>query len=191
MFGERMLGPQITEEVGEVFEDWHWNRMLGGRTIALESQARPNLLPAQDVWAALDPKLDAYLDLDDSSRQRLKIAGQWYWIAEAQADPVMSFISYWLVLESLELGENANIAPLRRRLATLIGVDEKLVKEPIGRLNGIRSGLIHGSMRSVSDHQLERVRVLATSILRHRTLGDLEAEDVERLRRALFHASEV
>ena len=57
MFGERMLGPLITEEVGEVFEDWHWNRKLGGRTVALESQARPNLLPAQEVWGPLNPKL--------------------------------------------------------------------------------------------------------------------------------------
>ncbi|WLQ05795.1 hypothetical protein [Arthrobacter oryzae] len=186
MFGERMLGPLITEEVGEVFEDWHWNRMLGGRTVALESQARPSLLPAQEVWGQLEPKISAYLELDDVSRQRLKIAGQWYWLAESQADRVMGFISYWLVLESLELGENANIAPLRRRLAAILDVDEHLVKEPVGRLNGIRSGLVHGSVRSVDEKQLGRVRTLAAAVLRHHALGSLAEADIEQLRGALF-----
>lgn len=185
-YGERLLGPLLTEEVGEVFDDWHWNRRLGGRTVALESQANMKMLSGQQLSDSLRAAVDRQLGLADESRASLRVAAQWYWEAESQSDPGLAFASYWLVLEALELGQNANIRPLRVAFSAMLDFDENDIKVPIGRLYGQRSALLHGDVRAVDENQVARIRTLATALLHKHLFGAVPDDRVKEVREVLL-----
>jgi hypothetical protein len=79
MYGERLIGPLITEEVGEVFEDWHWNRLLGGRSVSIESQARAEVIDANQLGQRLKTAMITHIDKAPDERNRIRVAAQWYW----------------------------------------------------------------------------------------------------------------
>lgn len=185
-YGDRLLGPILTEEVGELFDDWHWNRRLGGRTVALESQAKMRTISGHQLVDALRSVVDRQLGLTEQSRASARVAAQWYWEAESQSDPGLGFASYWLVLEALELGENANIRPLRLAFSAMLGCNEDDVKEPLGRLYGERSGLLHGNIRAVDANEVAKVRVLAGALLHKHLLGDVSDDRVKEVRHVLL-----
>jgi hypothetical protein len=119
----------------------------------------------------LELAVEAQISRDAASRARLRVASQWYWTAEAEADPVQKYIGYWLVLEALALGEGSDIRPLRESLSTILRVSVTSVKVPLGRLYGTRSGLVHGSVRSVDPGKVAKVRALAIALLEYHTLN--------------------
>ena len=170
-FGERVIGPVLTEEVGEVFDDWHWNRQLGGRDVRLESQADLRVHRAEDIGAGLQRIFTAHIGRDESQALRVRVASRWCWEAETQADPIMRFVSYWLAIEALELGENANIAPLKDAVAALLGVTRSDVTTAIGRLYRSRNQLLHGKQRTVEAAEVDAVRTVAHTLLAHHSLG--------------------
>lgn len=171
IYGERVLGPVITEEVGEVFEDWHWNRLLGGRSVGMESQARLEQIDGNKFVERLSEVVDGHLHRPDKIRNRIKIASQWYWRAEAEPERVQQYIGYWLCIEALELEENSNIAPIKNRVAELLKVARDTVSVPIGRIYSIRNRLVHGTAREVDVEHVERVRALAVALLEFHGLG--------------------
>lgn len=183
--GERILGPVLTEEIGEVFDDWHWNRLLGGRTISLESQAAMRHLDGQEFAEVVGNSIEAHLDRPERERNRLKIAAQWYWRADAEPERVQRYIAYWLCIEALELGENASIAPVKRAVAEILGVDQRLIGQAVGRMHGIRSGLVHGSIREVSSEAALNVERVAVALLERRALGRVSEERANALRLAM------
>lgn len=185
-YGDRLLGPILTEEVGEVFDDWHWNRRLGGRTVALESQANMKMISGHQLSDSLRTAVDRQLELGDESRASARVAAQWYWEAESQSDPGLGFASYWLVLEALELGQNANIRPLRLAFSAMLGCNDDDLKEPLGRLYGERSGLLHGNVRVVDENQVVKVRALATALLHKHLFGDVPDDRVQEVRQVLM-----
>jgi hypothetical protein len=185
MYGERLLGPIITEEVGEVFDDWHWNRRLGGRTISLESQARLEVADGHEFSRRLRGVVDGWMDRSDEIRARIRIASQWYWRADAEADSIQRYISYWLCVEALELGENQNILPVKDAVANLLGVPRREVADAVGRIYGIRNRLVHGLIREVDAESLGKLRTLAVALLEHHTLGVVSEERLEGLRAAV------
>lgn len=182
LYGERLLGPTLTEEVGEVFQDWHWNRRLGGRTVAMESQARLEFLNGHEVGANIDQSLGRFVGLPDEERQRCRVAAQWYWRADSEVDPVQRYICYWLVVEALELGEKVNIYPVKAAVARILSVDLQKVSEGVGRVYGLRSKLVHGVLREVSDDASTTVRALAAALLEDHTLGRVSVQRVASLR---------
>lgn len=185
LFGERLLGPMVTEEVGEVFPDWHWNRLVGGRTFSMEAQARLEVLDSSQLGSAIDEVLERARERDDESRSRVRVASQWYWRADADSDPVMKFLSYWLSIEALELGEKVNIGPVKDRVAALLSVSQTKVAEQVGRLYGLRSKLAHGTLRTVPEVELAAVSAVAHAILEHHVLGRVSEERRARLRDCL------
>lgn len=185
-YGTRLLGPILTEEVGEVFDDWHWNRRLGGRTVALESQAKMKMISGHQLSDSLRTAIDRQLELGDESRASARVAAQWYWEAESQSDLGLSFASYWLVLEALELGQNANIRPLRVAFSAMLGCEENELRVPIGRLYGERSALLHGDVRAVDENQVARVRTLAAALLHKHLFGDVPDDRVKDVRKVLL-----
>ncbi len=189
LFGERLLGPILTEEVGAVFEDWHWNRKLGGRSVATESQARQEHLDGRMFVERVGPAIDRLLQFNDEQRQRVRVASQWYWRAESEADNVIRFVGYWLVLEALELGEKANIGPLKSNIAKLLTVEKSAVTEQVGRLYGLRNKLLHGKQRVVTNEDVERVRALAVALLESHTLGKVSSGRLAALHDALSPSS--
>jgi len=91
----------ITEEAGETFDDWHWNRRLNTGLVSAESQAAMRQLEAGTITNEIVPLIEQYQDLPDNERRRLTLACQWYWRADAETDQTTRFISWWLVVESL------------------------------------------------------------------------------------------
>ncbi len=183
--GPRVVGPVLTEEVGEVFDDWHWNRWLAGRTVSLESQAQLEVVDGPEFMLQLSSAINRRQNLDDAARARTVIASEWYWQAEAEAEAVQRYIFYWLVVEALELKPNStDIGPVKRRVAALLQVDRHLVSGSIGRMYGIRGKLVHGSMRNVNSEQVDRVKALAHSLLEWHTRGSISQKRLVALRLA-------
>ncbi len=185
MYGERLVGPVVTEEVGEIFDDWHWNRLLGGRTVSMESQARPEVLDANILGHRLKTAMEGHIEKSPEERSRIRVAAQWYWHADAEPDLAQRYVSYWLCIEALELGENANIKPLKRKVARVLGVEMSVVSEAVGRMYGLRNGLVHGAIREVENNAVDRVSALAAVLLERRTLGQVSAHRLDELRARL------
>jgi hypothetical protein len=184
-YGARLLGPVLTEEVGELFEDGHWNRRLGGRHIRLESQANMQFIDGQAAVTFLSDILQRQTDRTEEQRRRTRIASQWYLRGSAEPDLSLSYIAYWLVLEALELKENANIAPLKKAVARLLQVQPQSISQQLGRLYATRSKLVHGSIRTVELEQLNDLRSVAVALLEWHSLGRLSSSNRSGLVSAL------
>ena len=178
LHGPRLLGLPLLEEIGEVFEDWHWNRRLDSVALATELQLRPRVVDSATFLAQVQPAMGRNQAMTETDRARFRLASQWYWLADAQADPVNRFIQYWLVVESLEM-PTTNISPVKARLAEIIG-------DSTGTASfvGIRGKLVHGNSSDVTTDELDRVRVLARVLLSSR-IGNAMPADVERIRQWL------
>lgn len=189
IFGPKLLGVRITEELGEVFDDWHWNRQLDGPTVALEAQSRLHLVNADLASAQIGAIFDANEGRSEEERARLRLAANWYWRADAEIDATQAYIAHWLTIEALEM-ESTNIAPVKRAVHDLIGGDSGMTAAGIGRLHGLRSKLVHGKSGSVSPRQLASVRAVALALLERRLLGILDEARREALRAAIVDANE-
>ncbi|WP_435736179.1 hypothetical protein V5D56_15445 [Cellulosimicrobium sp. PMB13] len=185
MYGARLLGPILTEEVGEVFEDWHWNRLLGGRSLGMESQARMEVLDGQRFIDLVGSAIEKRLELPAEERARLKVASQWYWRADSELDRVQKYIAYWLCIEALELGENANIKPVKLAVARILEIDHKAASAAVGEMYRIRNGLVHGVVRAVEKSALDRVEALAVVLLEEHSLGTVSDQRRDALRVAV------
>jgi hypothetical protein len=186
IYGDRLLAAVITEEVGEVFPDWHWNRLLSGRNVAWEGQARLDFLDARSVAAAISPIVERQAERDDQGRNRLRVAAQWYWRADRDADTSLRFLGYWLCIEALELGDSPNIAPIKSAAARILGVDFSDVSPGIGRIYGLRSKIAHGKIRDVRHEDIKQVRAVATALLEDHLLGTVSETRQNELRAAVL-----
>ncbi len=184
-YGERVLGPVVTEEVGEVFDDWHWNRFLGGRTVSMESQARLEVLNGHHFLRKLQAIIEDWSNRSDEMRARIRVASQWYWRADAEAELVQRYIAYWLCVEALELGENQNILPVKVAVASLLNVPRSQIADRVGRIYSIRNRLVHGVIREVDTEAVDRVRALAVALLEHHSLGAVSPARLQDLRAAV------
>ncbi|MFD6141774.1 hypothetical protein [Promicromonospora sp. NPDC060271] len=190
VYGERLLGAVLTEEVGEVFPDWHWNRLLGGRNVAMEAQARFESLDAHAVASTLDSANKLQAVRDDEQRARLRIAAQWYWRADRDADTPLRFLSYWLCIEALELaGNEYRITPIKAAVAAVLGVQDSDVALGVVRISNLRNKIAHGKVRDVSAGDIERVRSVAEALLEARLLGTISDARRASLRAAVLDPS--
>jgi len=179
MFGPRLLGIPLLEEIGEVFDDWHWNRRLDSVLLSTELQVRSAFLDPDAFVGAAGSFIAAYEGLSNEDQRRFSLACQWYWLADAEPDQVNRFIQFWLVIESLEMS-TTDIAPVKRRLATVLGTSDG-VSDFVGRLFGTRGTLVHGDSASVSSDDLDRVEALARILLTAR-VADVRVAAVPYLR---------
>ena len=180
LFGPRLLGLPLLEEIGEIFDDWHWNRRLDSVSFSTELQLRPEILKAEDFVDRIRPPLE-HNQANASEQRRFRLASQWYWLADAELDPVNRLIQLWLVIESLEM-ETTNIAPVKAWLGTLLGGDPGAASF-VGRLYGVRSALVHGNSSEVTTEQVQQVELLARSLLKAHMNESLPTAELEQLRR--------
>ena len=180
IFGARLLGIPLLEEVGEIFDDWHWNRRLDSLSLSTELQLRPEILNADDIIARIKPPLEHNQSATAEKRRRFRLASQWYWFADAELDPVNRFLQLWIVVETLEM-DNSNIAPVKARCAALLG-GTVATGQFVGRLYGLRSALVHGDADGVTTEHLRQVEVLARSLLKLHMNQSPSEDEIGQLR---------
>lgn len=183
-FGPRLLAMPLTEEVGEIFPDGHWNRRDYSGLFTVESQASVQQLKMTDVTEELSPLLEAEQSLSEEERKRMGLASLWYWRADAEPDRVVRFISWWVVVESLEM-RSANPSPVKKRLGHIFNNDQGVWGSIVGKLWRLRGELVHGDSSEVPEASLRNVETLARTLLTSRLLGQVPDE----LRTGLFVAA--
>lgn len=187
LWGERVLGPIITEEVGTIFDDWHWNRLLGGPTVAWEGQATVGVVSASDLRDALDVAFTTNRKYSEPERERLRIAAQWYWRADREQDRVMKFLSYWLCVEAVALEDGGHkIGPVKTMVAAILDTAENAIGG-IGRIYNVRGKIAHGHSRAVTGEALAGAKAIAEALLSRRLLGCVSRQRVAALRDCAIH----
>jgi hypothetical protein len=183
--GPRLLGIPLLEEIGQVFDDWHWNRRLDSVSLSTELQLRPQIVGAQAFAERMRRALDDNQSKTAEERRRFRLASQWYWLADAEPDPVSRFIYFWLVIESLEM-QTTNIAPVKARLKSLLGSSAD-TGSFVGRLYRQRGALVHGNSDEVASEVVHQVEVTARSLLRIR-MGERPSEEDVGLLKVWVHS---
>jgi hypothetical protein len=171
VYGERLIGALIAEEVVELFPDGHWNRKIISPSVGSESQLDIIMIEDSQI-EQMKKSIDTYQEFGESDRKNVALATDWFWKSERESDWVDRFIQLWVCLEALEM-PTTNIKPIAKQLATITPEDYIFWKEPIGRLFGKRSNLVHGISNEVDEHEIIILRGLAKILLSNR-LGKIE-----------------
>jgi hypothetical protein len=186
VWGERLIGAVITEEVGEVFSDWHWNRLIGGPTVLWEGQARLGVHDGRQIGEALNLFNTIFGEHSEDERARLRVAAQWYWRADSDSDHVMRFLSYWLCAEACTLeGGEWNIRALKTVVAAILDTSVSKISAAVGRIYSLRGLVAHGKNRTVDDQTLTAAKAIAEAVLSRRLVGRVSPERVVALRNSL------
>ncbi|WP_412018835.1 hypothetical protein [Brachybacterium epidermidis] len=182
LYGERLLGPILTEEVGAIFDDWHWNRKIGGREFIFEPQARLKQLPTGLFMESFESFFERHRERSENRRTRVRIASQWYLQAKSLDDPLMRIVAFWLCCEALEIeGNDTNIAPIKTRIAKQMGDSRELAPALVVEVYKTRSQIAHGKTHSASPVAIEASQVIAEALLEYHLLGEVTTETKESL----------
>ncbi len=182
-FGPRVLGLKLAEELGEVFDDGHFNRELVSEQLGTESQYDVAGVEAAGFidWAKRD--FDRLMQKTAAELERFRLACDWYWTASHAPNPVDEYLGLWFVVEVLAMPNTANVRPVRELLARELGGDPDEWREYVGRLAGRRDALVHGNEpRVVPDQELQRLRDLVEALLQ------LQLSELDDKRRARLEA---
>jgi len=132
-FGARILGVVLTEEAGEVFDDWQLNRRIGSDQVGHEFQLDVMAVSVDDLldWQKTD--VARYEALPIEEKRRLRLASQWFWLAIHERDPVNQYLALWFVAEVLAMPDTTDIRPVRELLAAHVGGTEGDWRQLVGR----------------------------------------------------------
>lgn len=175
VYGERLIGALITEEVVELFPDGHWNRKIVSPSVGSESQLDLKGIENSQI-EQMKYSIETYQEFGESDRKNIALATDWFWKSEREADRIDRFIQLWICLEALEM-PTTNIKPIAEQLAIVTTEDYNFWKEPIGRLFGKRSDLVHGNSNEVDEHEIIILRGIVKILLANR-LGKIEKSDL-------------
>lgn len=114
------------------------------------------------------PLIERNQGLSSDERVRFRLAARWYWSVQEETDNVLAFVQWWLIVECLEMVKTTDVRPVRERLAQLLACSEDALRGRLGRLFGLRSRLLHGDDRDVSDESLQAVESVARLFLADR-----------------------
>lgn len=182
-FGPRFLGVLLTEEVGEVFSDWHFNRAIAADHMGHEFQLDVIAITSDDLREWNDTDVARYMGRPIEEKRRLRLGSQWYWLAIHDRDRANQYLELWFVLEVLAMPDTTNIRPIRDLLSTHAGGDQAEWGGFVGRHFNRRSELVHGNVdRSVSREELECLRTLVEAILEIE-LSTLKPQRADELRK--------
>jgi hypothetical protein len=171
VYGERLIGALLAEEVVESFPDSHWNRKIISPSVGSESQLNMITIKNSQI-EQMKKSIETYQGFGESDRKKISLATDWFWKSERETDQVDRFIQLWICLEALVM-PTTNINPIYEQLAIITTEDINFWKEPIGRLFGKRSELVHGNSNSVDEHEANILRGIAKILLANK-LGKIE-----------------
>lgn len=182
--GQRVLGLMLTEEVGEVFPDGHFNRWLVFPATGAESQLDVEAVEKEPVirW---NEELSQLMDKPVEERRRLQLGCEWYWAAIHADDPVTEYLHLWFVVEAVTMPKDRSDQQVRKFLADRLGGKPQDWRETVRLHSDRRGGIVHGNRR-------RRIELEAVAELRDLVEGILEMElgslHPERRRRLLGRA---
>lgn len=186
-FGPRVLGLKLTEELGELFDDGHFNRELVSQQVGTESQYDVVGVEGDEFLAWAQHDFDRLMQKTPERLDRIRLACDWYWTAIHTPSAVDEFLGLWFVVEVLAMPDTANVRPVRELLARDVGGSPDSWRDFVGRLSGRRDALVHGNEpRAVGDEELTRLRALVEVLLQL----ELSELDERRRSRLLAYRSE-
>lgn len=138
----------------------------------------------------VDAALEKLYSLDDAKQNRIRLALRWYQrsfgddrvvrnTVEGQVD---DFVNCWLALETLAMEGTSNIAPIKRTLGEIHGLNAQQTGEtfPVGKMQRLRHNIVHeGRMEPLKDG-LTRFMADVFSDLLLQTLGLPSGENTRR-----------
>ena len=181
---DRLIGVPITEEIGEIFKDWHWNRNVGSITVGSESQLNLQAIESKRIYPLIIEGVTQGMKVSDSEKIKIRLASLWFWKADKETDMVNAFISTWIAIEALEMKDSI-IAPVIDRLSIITKTAESLWKIPVGRLYGIRGGLVHGNISEVEKDNYEVLRLILRVLLEARLFSSHSKSSLDNLLEAM------
>lgn len=165
-FGPRILGAQLTEELGELFEDGHFNRNLRSELLGHEWQMDFAAVEPHELKAWGRHPLGTLVTRSLEDRERISLACDWYWRSTQTSDLVTEYIELWFVVEAVAMPDTTDIRPVRERLAAAFGGEQRDWAELVGRHYGRRSKLVHAeTRREVDEAAVEGLRDLTQALL--------------------------
>lgn len=181
-FGPRVLGALVTEELGEVFLDGHFNRSLESDAVGNEWQMGLAAVAREELEAWAKTTLGPHQERPEEELQRVRLACDWYWRSTQTSDLVTEYLELWFVVEVIAMPDTTDVRPVRERLAEAFGGSESEWKTFVGRHFGRRSKLVHGAAkREVEEQEVESLRDLVQGLL-EQEFGVANAERGESLR---------
>jgi len=171
VYGERLIGALIAEEVVELFPDGHWNRKIISPSVGSESQLNMIMIESSQI-EQMKKSIETYQGFGESDRKKTSLATDWFWKSERESDKVDRFIQLWICLEALIMS-TTDIRPIYETLAIITNEDVNFWKEPIGRLFGKRSALVHGNKNDVDEQEIIILREIARLLLANK-LGKVD-----------------
>ncbi len=181
-FGQRVLAAVLTEELGEVFPDGHFNRNLQSEQVANEWQADLVAITGDQLKQWSQHPLGTLLSRSSEDRERLSLACDWYWRSTETADLVSEYLELWFVVEAVAMRDTTDVRPVRERLAAAFGGDQADWSELVGRHFGRRSKLVHGqARRQLEEADVEGLRDVVQALL-ELEFGIENVERADRLR---------
>jgi hypothetical protein len=91
--GPRVLGVQLTEEIGKIFDDGHFLCSGQSTLVGMESLMTIEPLFMEQLYGWSHFVINRHMGRTDDERTRLSLASEWYQLANSTADPVLEFIS--------------------------------------------------------------------------------------------------
>jgi hypothetical protein len=166
VFGSRVLGALVTEGLGEVFPDGHFNRSLESDAVGNEWQMDLAAVTPDELSAWLKVTLAKYLQRPLEELQRIGLACDWYWRSTQTSDLVTEYLELWFVGETIAMPNTTNVRPVRERLSAAFGGFEDEWNDLVGSHLSRRSKLVHGNTkREVAEEDVESLLDLVQALL--------------------------
>lgn len=182
-FGPRVLGALVTEGLGEVFPDGHFNRGLESERVGNEYQMGLAAVTPDEFSTWTKTTLANHLERPLEELQRIGLACDWYWRSTQTADLVTEYLELWFAVEVIAMPDTTNVRPVREWLAAAFGGSESEWAGFVGRHFNRRSALVHGNAkREVEEQEVESLRDLVQALL-ELELGIANDKRKESLRR--------
>ncbi len=165
-FGSRVLGALVTEELGEIFADGHFNRGLESDRVGNEYTMGLKAVTPDEFSAWTKTTLASHLERPLEELRRIGLACDWYWRSTQTPDLVTEYLELWFAVEVVAMPDTSNVRPVRERLGAAFGGSEGEWAEFVGRHLNRRSALVHGdAKREVEEREVESLRDLVQALL--------------------------
>ncbi|MGD0455774.1 MAG: hypothetical protein ABSB69_19490 [Solirubrobacteraceae bacterium] len=120
-FGPRVLGALVTEGLGEVFPDGHFNRSLASEAIGNEWQMGLAAVTLGQFEDWTKTTLASNLERSREDKERTGLACDWYWRSTQASDLVTEYLELWFVVEAIAMPDTTDVRPCANGLQPPLG----------------------------------------------------------------------